>query len=82
MDEKTIDSATYADNTVSAEIMAGILMGGKVSTYGMYDRLATEFLSGTDEFREGLDRAVEIITGESLTSLARKILKNSTEAVA
>ncbi len=73
MDERTIDRALSVNNDISAQVMAETLMNDTVSTYRMYDRLALAYLSGTDEFRRGLNKAVEIITDESLTSLAKRI---------
>ena len=58
----------------SAEILAEMLMDTEWSTWDMFESLAGDYLSGSEDFRKGIDDALMVVTGWKLSTIAGKIL--------
>ena len=62
------------DNT--AEYMAELLMDDENGTYKMFEELASAYLNNeSEEYRNGLNDAVIILTGWSLDTIAKEMLQ-------
>ena len=65
----------------SAEYMAELLMDDKMSTYKMYEDLATLYMEAEDTgIKKGIDQACTVLTGYCMRSISEQLLhKYSTE---
>ena len=59
----------------SADYMAELLMDDKNSTWKMFEELCFSWLNGNEDFRDGLNDAVILITGWSLDTIAKRLLE-------
>lgn len=65
--------AAKCDMDTSASKLAELLMDVENPTYKMFEELASAYDSGSVEFRKGMDRALSIVTGWNLLSIAKQI---------
>lgn len=79
-EEDTIKKALNISRENTAEYMSGLLMDTEWSTYKMFENLASDYLNGNKDVRFGIDAACSSLTGWSLTSIAKKMIKEYGEA--
>ncbi len=71
--KKTLE---VADREDTADYMAELLMDETTTTWKMYEELACAYLNAkTDEYRNGLNDAVILLTGWSLDTISENIQK-------
>ena len=68
------EALSIVDRDNSASYMAELLMDDYQSTYKMYEELAFSWLNGSEEYRNGLNDAVIIITGWSLDTISKNLM--------
>lgn len=69
---KALSEVTRED---SADYMAELLMDNENSTWKMFEKLCFSWLNGNEDFRDGLNDAVILITGWSLDTIAKRLLE-------
>ena len=61
----------------TAYYMAGLLLDEKISSYKMFEELASSYLRNkNEEYRKGIDMACAVLTGWSLETIARNLIEN------
>lgn len=73
VDDEIQNIAAKCDMETSSSKLAEILMDDENSTYKMFEELACDYHNGNSEFRKGMDRALSIVTGWKLLSIAKQI---------
>ena len=73
VNEEIQNIAAKCDMDTSAEKLAELLMGDENSTRKMFEELASAYHDGSADFRKGMDRALSIVTGWDLLSIAKQI---------
>ena len=80
---------TEGDPDEKAAYLAEVLMDDSISTYGMFDALASAFANGRstlhseseqNAFRLGLDTAVSYITGRDMAELSKTVVETCKES--
>ena len=54
----------------NAELMAGLLMDTDISSYGMFESLASAYIRASEKARAGMDFACRILIGKNMEELA------------
>ncbi len=74
--EKIKKANAECDSDNAAEVLAEMLMSEEVSTWKMFEYICGRYTSpqATDDFREGIDCALAIVTGYDLAEIADIIL--------
>ncbi len=62
------------DKNVSAEILAEMLTDPSWTIYGVCEEMFEDYLSGSYEFRKGMDNALTALTGWTLSTIASKVV--------
>lgn len=73
---KALDKVSKED---SAEYMAELLMDENTTTWKMFEELAYSWINGNEDFRNGLNDAVILITGWSLDTIAKELFNKYEE---
>ena len=68
-----------SDKEESASYLAEVLMDDQISTYGIFEDLASVYINGSEEFRKGLDTAVRYITGRSIRDMSETVIEMAKE---
>lgn len=63
----------------SSTVMAELLMDTDITTYKMFEDLASAYLEANPAARAGIDKACSVLTGYSLPEIAEKIINRSSE---
>ena len=77
-DKAIMDIALNCDREKSSEVMASLLMDDKVSSYEMFEDLASAYHLHGSEYRNGMDLALSILTGHKLVEIA-EIVKETVQ---
>lgn len=72
--EKALD---VSDREETGSYMAEILMDSNVSTYKMFEELASMYLNGNEDVRKGIDMAVSALTERSMRKLSETVIDMS-----
>lgn len=69
------------DNNAVCEQMTAMLMDTEISTYDMFEDLVVAYDKGNEDFRKGMDKALEILVWKNLPEIIEHMekycLKNS-----
>ena len=68
-----------SDKEESASYLAEVLMDDQISTYGIFEDLASAYINGSEEFKKGLDTAVRYITGRSIRDMSEIVIEMAKE---
>ena len=68
-----------SDKEESASYLAEVLMDNQISTYGIFEDLASAYINGSEEFRKGMETAVSYITGRHLRELSETVIEMAKE---
>lgn len=61
----------------NSEYMAEVLMDDTVSSYKMFEELASDYLNGSEDFRRGMDAALIIVTGRSIKTISQTVIEKA-----
>ena len=67
------------DTEFTSDQMAEYLMDTNWTTYKMFEDLASDYLSGSEEYRKGIDCACAALTGWNFYSIAAQMLSKAKE---
>lgn len=79
MDRSELNTFLDRVGNKAPEVMSELLTDPATTTYTMYEDLMYAYISGTDEFKAGLDKAVEIMLWYNLQEVSEKVEKASKE---
>ena len=65
------------DNDVVAEEMANMLMDSDINTYDMFEDLVTAYADGNEDFRKGMNKALETLIWRNLPDLVKYMEENA-----
>ena len=77
--ESFIEKGLDVDRDTAAEHMTKLLTDENWTTYKMYESLVSSWLHGSEEYREGMDEALSILTGWSLKTITKDLLEKMKE---
>ncbi len=69
------------DPDVTADVLTENLMDTENGTYKVFEKIASCYLNGSSEYRNGLDFCFTELTGWSLKTTAEKILESKEETL-
>ncbi len=58
----------------AAEYMAEVLMDDDISTYKMYEDIASNYLYANDDYRKGVDMVLSVMLNQNFETLTESIL--------
>lgn len=74
MDTNEMEAMLYeVDNDKVADLMSDMLMDTNVTTYDMFEELVVAYHSGNEDFRKGMDKALETLLWYNMNDIANKV---------
>lgn len=70
------DILNKVDNDAVAEEMTAMLTDTEISTYDMFEDLVIAYDKGNEDFRKGMDKALEILVWKNLPEIVEHMKKN------
>ena len=68
--------------TASAEYLSGLLLSDDVHTYNSVEKLCRNYVEGNEEYRKGLDQALDVLVGYNLREIVENIMDEIKEKAA
>lgn len=74
MDINEMEAMLYeVDNDKVANLMSDMLMDTDVTTYDMFEELVVAYRGGNEDFRKGMDKALETLLWYNMNDIVSKV---------
>ena len=74
MDTNEMEAMLYeVDNDKVANLMSDMLMDTDVTTYDMFEELVVAYNGGNEDFRKGMDKALETLLWYNMNDIVSKV---------